>query len=324
MKLLWLGGLTALAAAGYSGLSALFAHRFTNQRNNPGLRIIDASPADEGLPFEDVTFPADVDRLIISGWLIPQTTRATAVVMVPSGGHNRLNRPIDPRQTAGAQLALARALWERGHTVLLYDPRGTGRSEGDRLSYGSLEARDLIGALRFLETRGFPLDRVGVVGWSMGAATALFALARARYGGLVVDSPLAGFSQDDVASYAARALGLSLPVAKAGTRIMTFGVFAAARLMWGMDLRKGAAETLRQRPVPTVVIHGKADSQVSISSGEEVARAAGDALIAAHFPEGVQHVQAYANDPAWYVETVCAAFDGMLKQQSRYLSTPGH
>ena len=125
----------ALAAMGYVGLSALLAHLFTNQQANPGIRTLDASPDDVGLPFEDVTFPAE-DGLTISGWLIPRTGSRTSVVMIPAGGYNRLNRMIDPHQSGEAQLQLMRALWERGHAVLLYDPRGTGHSQGDRLSYG--------------------------------------------------------------------------------------------------------------------------------------------------------------------------------------------
>ncbi|OGO51982.1 MAG: hypothetical protein A2148_04040 [Chloroflexi bacterium RBG_16_68_14] len=314
MRVAYLGGIFALAVAGYAGLSLLLADRFTSLRRAREDRAIAASPADEGLPFEDVTFSADVDGLVISGWLIPRTDSATAVIMIPSGGAHRLNASIDQLRLEGGQLRLARALWERGHTVLLYDPRGTGRSEGDRLSYGSLEARDLIGALRFLEGRSYPAQRVGVLAWSMGAATALFALPKVRYGGLVVDSGLGGFSHEEIARYAARALGLPLPIVRVATRVLTFGAFAAARLLWGMDLGAQAADVLRRHPVPTLVIHGKADSQVPVSSGEEIARAAGDALIGAHLLEGVEHVGAYAADPAWYAETVCAAFAEMLKR----------
>ena len=305
-------GVLGLAAAAYGAASVLLAHRFTNQRDNPGIRLIDRSPSDEGLPFEDVAFAADADGLTISGWLIPQTDGATAVVLVPAGGHNRLNRPLDQLGLVRGQLRLARALWERGRTVLLYDPRGTGRSQGVRLSYGFLEARDLVGALRCLEGRGFPPERVGVLGWSMGAATAMFALEKVRYAGLVADSPLAGFALDEIARYAARQLGLPLPLAKGATAVMTSGVFAAARFLWGIDLRAQPADALRQHPVPTVVIHGRADSQVPVRAGQRMAVAAGDALLDAHFLEGVEHVAAYAADPAWYVETVCRALDRML------------
>ena len=305
------GGAFALAAMSYGGLSVLLAHLFTNQQANPGIRTIDASPDDAGLPFEDVTFPAE-DGLTISGWLIPRTGSRTAVVMIPGGGHNRLNRLIDSQQSGEAQLKLTRALWESGHAVLLYDPRGTGRSQGHRLSYGFLEACDLLGALRFLGGRGYEARHVGVIGWSMGATTALFALGRATYGGLVADSPLGAFSNEDIARYVAQVLRLPSVLVKAAVPPMIIGTFIVARLLWGMNLGARAVDELSRNPMPVLVIHGRADSQVPIRSGEEVALAAGDKLIAAHFPEGVDHCRAYATDPAWYVDTVCDAFDRML------------
>ena len=306
------GGMLALAAMAYGGLSVLIAHLLTNQQANPGLRTIDASPEDAGLPFEDVTFPAE-DGFTISGWLIPRTGSRTAVVIVPAGGHNRLNRMIDPADSGESQLKLTRGLWERGHAVLLYDPRGTGRSHNHRLTYGFLEACDLLGALRFLGGRGYAARHVGVIGWSMGATTALFALARGTYGGLVADSPAGSFSNEDIAHYVARVFGLPFGVVKAAVPPMTIGTFFVARRLWGMNPGARAVDEFSRNPIPVLVIHGRADSQVPIRSGEEVAVAAGDKLIATHFLEGVDHCKAYATDPAWYIDTVCEAFEKMLK-----------
>ena len=305
-------GMLALAAMAYGGLSVIMAHLLTNQQANPGLRTIDASPDDAGLPFEDVTFPAE-DGFTISGWLISRTGSRSAVVIVPAGGYNRLNRMIDPHDSGEAQLRLARALWERGHSVLLYDPRGTGRSQVHRLTYGFLEACDLVGTLRFLGGRGYAARHVGVIGWSIGATTALFALARATYGGLVADSPAGSFSNEDIARYVAGVFGLPFALVKAAVPPMTIGTFFVARVLWGMNPGARAVDELRRNPIPVVVIHGQADSQVPIRSGEEVAHAAGAKLIAAHFLEGVDHCRAYATDPAWYIETVCEAFEKMLK-----------
>ena len=181
------------------------------------------------------------------------------------------------------------------------------------MSGGFLEARDLIGALRFLERRGFPAQRVGVLALSIGAATAMFALEKVTYGGLVVDSPLAGLSQDFIARNVASALGLPAPLTKIGAGVFTFGAFTAAHFLWGMSLGAEAVDVLRRQPIPTVVIHGKADKVVPASVGQEVAQAAGDALVGTHFLEGVEHAGAYEADPPWYIDTVCEAFEKMLK-----------
>jgi alpha-beta hydrolase superfamily lysophospholipase len=304
---LWFAGGIAIALLLYSILSVLFAHLFTNLQSNPGVRDISTTPAARGLPYEDVSFPAAGDALRISGWLIPRPERATAIVMLPAGGGNRLFIP--------GGLDIAHTLWERGHTILLHDPRGTGRSEGSRTSYGSLEARDLIGALRFLAERGYPAQRVGVVSWSMGGAAAMFALKNVTYGCLVMDSPLASFTLNDVSRYVSRGLGVPAPMALLTSAIMLPGVFTAARLLWGMNLHAEATEALLSHLVPTLVIHGNADTQVSPSASRKVVAACGDHLISAHFLDGVGHTKAYAADPQWWLKTVGDALDKALTKQ---------
>jgi dipeptidyl aminopeptidase/acylaminoacyl peptidase len=65
----------------------------------------------------------------------------------------------------------APAFHERGYNVLMFDFRGHGRSEGQRVSMGSYERQDLLGAVDYLQSRG--IDRVGVLGFSMGGAVAM-------------------------------------------------------------------------------------------------------------------------------------------------------
>ena len=60
-----------------------------------------------------------------------------------------------------------------GYRAVLVDSRGHGRSSGDYLSYGVVEARDLAQALDGLTAQGLAVGRVGVMGVSYGAATAI-------------------------------------------------------------------------------------------------------------------------------------------------------
>jgi len=60
-----------------------------------------------------------------------------------------------------------------GFRAVLVDLRGHGRSTGDWLSYGVVEARDLAQVLDALEARGLRIGSVGVMGNSYGAATAI-------------------------------------------------------------------------------------------------------------------------------------------------------
>ena len=274
-----------------------------------------ATPAIVGLQYEDVSFSA-TDGLRIFGWWLPATA-TTAILMIPGGGQNRLNDNTEHEEVTMDNLELARAFVARGHGVLMYDPRATGASDGRRVSYGSLESRDVIGALDWLAARDIEADQVVVMGWSMGCASAMFALEKRTYAGLIADSPLGGFSVDDIVKYAARLLKVPTAVARPVTTLFMNGVFFAARLMWGMRLFRQPVGVLREHPIPTLVIHGRADETIPLRVAEQVADAAGDKLVGAHYRDGVGHCRAYETDRDWYVGTVMASLDRMLPSAVR-------
>ena len=67
----------------------------------------------------------------------------------------------------------AAMLANAGYRAVLVDLRGHGRSTGDTLSYGVRESADLSQVLDALTARKLVVGRVGVMGHSYGAATAI-------------------------------------------------------------------------------------------------------------------------------------------------------
>lgn len=68
----------------------------------------------------------------------------------------------------------AKFLRRQGYNVLLFDLQGHGESDGDYITFGLLEARDVKAAVKFMrETK--QMSRVGVIGLSLGGAAALLA-----------------------------------------------------------------------------------------------------------------------------------------------------
>jgi fermentation-respiration switch protein FrsA (DUF1100 family) len=74
-------------------------------------------------------------------------------------------------------LSRARFLHKAGYTVLLIDLQSHGESNGNQITFGYLESRDVSGALELLR-KEVPGDRIGVIGESLGAAA--FVLAKER------------------------------------------------------------------------------------------------------------------------------------------------
>jgi pimeloyl-ACP methyl ester carboxylesterase len=149
----------------------------------------DVSPADFGLPYEDVAF-RNADGLNLRGWYLPPPPVGAERAPAIAYGHGNAT---DRRQW----LPVALAVHDAGFAQLLFDFTGRGESEGEVISLGAHEAQDLRSALDVLAARP-EIDpmRLAVGGRSMGAAAAIYLAADdARVKALVLDSPFADLKE---------------------------------------------------------------------------------------------------------------------------------
>jgi len=143
---------------------------------------ITRTPAEAGLAFEEVPFPA-TDGVDLRGWFVPAgPAQGPAVVWVHGWLWNRVGNvsgrvPFVDRDVDF--LPATKALHDAGFHVLMFDLANHGES-GARppLTQGVWEAHDARGAVRYLVSRpDVDADRIGVIGTSAGANTALYAIA---------------------------------------------------------------------------------------------------------------------------------------------------
>ncbi|MCB9422712.1 MAG: alpha/beta fold hydrolase [Ardenticatenaceae bacterium] len=178
----WVFFLLGLLAGLITVVAAFFAQRMVK----PPRQRLWATPGDLGLACEDIHFPAQ-DGIRLSGWFVPaaDTKRDGATVVIVHGWTwNRLgltaddwfsglegSRPVD-------LLRLAYKLHQEGYHVLMFDLRNHGESaDAPPVTFGWQEANDLLGALAYLNGRSeVNPDRIGTVGFSMGANTVLYTL----------------------------------------------------------------------------------------------------------------------------------------------------
>ena len=147
------------------------------------------TPEDEGWAYENVYFDAR-DGVPISSWFVPARGDGPrpAVVIVHGWTWNRLGNPENDllsRITGAAPVELlkpARALHEAGYHVFSLDLRNHGRSGSSPVvTFGHDESNDLLGAVDYLKEReDVDAERIGVLGYSMGANTVMFACARTQ------------------------------------------------------------------------------------------------------------------------------------------------
>ncbi len=136
-----------------------------------------ASPLDQlGLPYEEVSF-ASTDGLILRGWFVPAASAdAPAILYAPATAHD---------QRSG--LSLVPAFHQAGYHVLLFSYRGHAQSEGKRggFTYGDAESRDVDAAVQFLHESKH-IGKIGILGHSVGAASAILSAARNPLVGAVI------------------------------------------------------------------------------------------------------------------------------------------
>jgi pimeloyl-ACP methyl ester carboxylesterase len=146
------------AAVGYLGSADMFG-------DHPRWRGMNRGPADFGLRNETVSFDSK-DGIPVKAWWLPTSGTPRATVIVAHG--------ID--HTRQVMLPRAAFLVRGGYDVMLIDLRGHGESGGTTVSPGLLEARDILGALRYIRSRGNN-EPVVLLGVSYGAVASVIAAA---------------------------------------------------------------------------------------------------------------------------------------------------
>ena len=160
----------------------------------------------------------------------------------------------------------ARMLADAGFRAVLVDLRGHGRSTGDWLSYGVVESRDLAQVLDALDERGLSVGRVGVMGLSYGAATAIeWAGMDSRIAAVVAVAPFA--------SLRAVAPGYA-PLFPAS---FVESAIDVAGYEGGFDPDEASPDrAIRRTSAPVLVIHGEDDGSIPPWHSKQICAAGGD------------------------------------------------
>jgi uncharacterized protein len=287
--------LVALIAVvvGYAGISAYVADAMSRGSHTP----LSGTPADYGAPYETVHFPSAVDNIPLEGWYINSPGTRVIVLMHAKGG---------VRDCIYVGLAdVAKALWQNGYDVLAFDFRAEGRSGGERAGLGSLEVRDVAGAVAYLKSRG--VQQAGALGFSLGAETTLSAApSLPELRAIVADSAFADAGQ---------VLETELPKASGLPAFFNPGVLLMARLRYGIDLANyrpvDAVARLGDRPL--FLIHGALDSTVPLSQAYALQQAAaGNPNMQSWVVPDAEHARAFKQHPEEFMARVLAFFDRWL------------
>jgi len=305
-----------VAVVGYVGASIYVYDRLSKVEpgcqgtppNDPTSFVVDGvdtSPYIMPAP-RNVTFPARDDATItIDAWFLPvQAADAPTVILVH--GLNGCKR-------SGENLLAAGMLHRAGLAALLIDLRDHGDStfEDGRFAGGSDEYRDVLGAFDWLRTQGVPADRIGLLGFSLGAATAMIAVGEE----LEIAAVWADSSFGDIRE----AIRDELRRSGYPTLLEAGGIFAG-KVLAGDDLAGhsplDATAKLHGRPI--FLTMGSEDDRIDPGDLDELAaavRAAGGTVDVWQV-QGARHTQALRLYPDEYEQRLVDFFSAALGPRS--------
>lgn len=203
------------------------------------LRSLDATPADWGMEFEEVSLHTS-DGITLHGWYLPASGSERVLLFFHGNVGNISHR--------GDSLAIFRRL---GFNILIFDYRGYGQSEGQPTENG-LHA-DALAAWRFLrEKKGFNAEQIVLFGRSLGGAVATRLAQEVKPATLILESTFS--SVKDVARE----------------------VFPLLSKLMVMRFDFNTEKRIKRINCPLLVLHSPEDEIIPFSLGEKIFRAAGE------------------------------------------------
>jgi alpha-beta hydrolase superfamily lysophospholipase len=241
------------------------------------------APPPENLHAQSVTFPS-ASGATLHGWFISGKPGQGAVVLMHG---NRGDR----RQ----MLSLAEFFSRQGFAVLLFDFQAHGESAGKHITVGFLESRDATAAVKLIRQK-LPGEKIGVIGFSLGAASALLAEPPLLVDALVLQSSFPTIRQA-VEDRMVERLGF---IGKMATPLLTLQMHP--RLGFGPDDLQ-PIEHARTNTVPKFFIAGTEDKLTTIAESKSLFAAATEPK-QCWWVDGAAHVNMHAFARAEYERRV--------------------
>lgn len=196
-------------------------------------REISVTPADAGLPYEDVSFAAD-DGTALSGWFVPASS-PRAVVLHCHGNAGNISDRLD----------ILSVLHAMNLDVFIFDYRGYGTSQGKPTENGVYQ--DAQAAWNYLtEVRHIPPERIVIHGHSLGGPIAAHLARDHAPAALVLESTFPSLT--DVASH----------------------YYPWLPVRWLLRFRFDTLQYLSIHSYPLLVIHSPQDEVVPFALGRRL------------------------------------------------------
>src|SRR5258708_14254893 len=289
--------LVLVVVVAYVGISWKYADGVTRVTRDP----LKKTPAYVQATYEDVAFKSR-DGLLLKGlWFPAAKPAARAAVLVHGKDQNRIDSSFDPGR-------IARVLLADGWSVLLFEMRGHGQSEGLRWGLGQYEPDAILGAIDLAAQKAaVPRARGATIGESMGGGSVLLTVGKdPSIGPVGVDSAYAS-AHGVVDEVGPQYSGLP--------DFFTPGLIAASRVLYGLDIGSVVpADVVRAHPErPFLFIQCESDRTVAKHHGLDLKAASANPDTQLWLVRDCGHVKAFITHPQEWQDRVLAFLDAQVK-----------
>lgn len=231
------------------------------------------------------------------GWFIPGRGQATVLLLHGYGCQRQ------------EMLEYADVLHRAGYSTMLFDFRNRGDSDGDAVTLGFYETQDAVAAVEYLKTRhDVDINRLGVLGASMGASVAIMAAAQVpEIKAAIADSPFQSANKAVEEGFTRVTDLPAFPFAPVTLLIIRFRLGISP----GDVVPEDQISAISPRPI--LLIHGLADTKVTPGNSEALFAAAGEPKELWLLP-GSEHTDGIKKDyQDEYSQRMVEFFDRYLK-----------
>ncbi len=281
---LWIVATVIVIVAIYLGISAYVTVEAISVQRKP----ITESPV--GIDYENVSFPSRVDEMTLKGWYMPGGD--SCIIIVTGGWDNRINENIRILEITGN-------LVSNGFSVLLFDKRGRGESDGKAMLLVHT-AKDIGGALDYVRNRGH--TTAYLLGYSAGAASSIMFAAENDITALVSDSSFADLDEMLVRGIVDRGYPEFF------ARVFSPGAFLVARIVYGYE-SVNPIEVVVDVSCPILFIHGEVDHFIPVNDVYRLYQASNNPFDEMWVVPDADHCQEYNTNPTGYIDRLIAFFD---------------
>lgn len=163
---------------------------------------------------------------------------------------------------------VAEMFLEQGYNVLCYDQRQSGDNMARYNTFGYLESEDIQDCVDYVNSQVSEDKKIGILGQSMGAATAGFYSGKSHASEnidfVILDSPFNDMYEMIEGVMTQMNTGIPVPY------LMLCGSVATKLELGFFYQDMNVVKSIEESTVPTMVIHSKIDTVCPYSMGEEI------------------------------------------------------